>query len=350
VGPDHAGRPSPVAAERSWRPPKGRVSTGRDGGATGRDGGATGRDGGATGRDGGATGRDGGARVALPGQADARTLRCVDSFERDGLRFDVRDGGPSDAEVVALLHGFPQDCTAWDDVTPVLHEAGLRTLAPDQRGYSPGARPSRRTAYSTGEGAGDLIALLDAAGAGRAHVVGHDWGGVVAWVAGCRYPERVASLVVLSAPHPAAMTRALTRSAQSLRSWYIVLFQLPVLPELLLRHALRRTLTSGGLPDDRARHYSSRMREPGALTGALNWYRGLPSSLLTPVRDCPVPTTYVWGREDFALGRVAAEATGRQVAAPYRFVELAAGHWLPETRPREVASVILDRVLGPGVR
>jgi pimeloyl-ACP methyl ester carboxylesterase len=274
----------------------------------------------------------------------------VDSFDRDGFRFDVRDGGPRGGEVVVLLHGFPQDGTAWDDVAPVLHEAGLRTLAPDQRGYSPGARPPRRTAYTTGECTGDLIALLDAAGAGRAHVVGHDWGGAVAWVAGCRYPERVASLVVLSTPHPATMTRALTRSAQSLRSWYVVLFQLPVLPERLLGRTLYRALTSSGLPEDRAERYSSRMREQGALTGALNWYRGLPASLLTPVPDCPVPTTYVWGREDFALGRVAAEATGRHVTAPYRFVELAAGHWLPETRPREVASVVLDRVLGPGAR
>jgi pimeloyl-ACP methyl ester carboxylesterase len=274
----------------------------------------------------------------------------MDSFERDGLRFDVRDGGPRGGEIVVLLHGFPQDSTSWDAVTPVLHEAGLRTLAPDQRGYSPGARPPGRAAYTTTQCAGDLLALLDAVGADRAHVVGHDWGGAVAWVAGCRNPERVASLVVLSTPHPAALAHALLHSLQALRSWYMALFQLPVLPELLIARTLHRTLTSSGLPPDYADRYTARLHGPGALTGALNWYRGLPASLLTPLPGCPVPTTYVWGREDFALGRAAAEATGRQVSGPYRFVELAAGHWLPETRPREVASVVLNRILGPTAR
>lgn len=274
----------------------------------------------------------------------------MDSYERDGLRFDVRDAGPRDGEIVVLLHGFPQDSSAWDAVAPRLHGAGLRTLAPDLRGYSPGARPSRRSMYTAAEYTADLIALLDAAGAEQAHVVGHDWGGAAAWVAGSRFPERVASLVVLSTPHPAAMARALTRSAQALRSWYMGLFQLPVLPELLVSRTLHRTLTGSGLPGEQADRYATRMREPGALTGALNWYRGLPASLLNPVPGCPVPTTYVWGREDFALGRVAAEATARHVSGPYRFVELDAGHWLPETRPREVATVILDRVLGPDPR
>jgi pimeloyl-ACP methyl ester carboxylesterase len=289
------------------------------------------------------------AGVKLPDWSGARTLHWMDGFERDGLRFDVRDRGPRGGAVAVLLHGFPQDSTAWDDVAPALHEAGLRTLAPDLRGYSPGARPSGRRAYTIDAGVGDLLTLLDTVGADRAHVVGHGWGGAVAWATGCRYPARVSSLVVLSTPHPTALARAFVRSAQSLRSWYLALFQLPVLPELLLGRTLCRTLTAGGLPEDAAARYTARMREPGALTGALNWYRALPMSLLTPVLDCPVPTTYVWGRDDATLGRVAAEATGRQVHGPYRFVELAAGHWLPETRPREVAGVALDRILGPDV-
>lgn len=270
----------------------------------------------------------------------------MESFERDGLRFDVRDAGPRGGDIVVLLHGFPQDGSAWDAVAARLNEAGLRTLAPDLRGYSPGARPTARSAYTAAQYTADVLALLDAAGADRAHLVGHDWGGAAAWVTGSRFPERVTSLVVLSTPHPAAMTRAMTRSTQALRSWYMALFQLPVLPEVLVSHTLSRTLTRSGLPEEHAARYAARMQEPGALTGALNWYRGLPASLLSPIPDCPVPTTYVWGREDVALGRVAAEATGRHVTGPYRFVELAAGHWLPETRPREVAAVVLDRIRG----
>jgi pimeloyl-ACP methyl ester carboxylesterase len=110
-----------------------------------------------------------------------RQGRRVDSFRRDGLTFDVRDAGPPDGEPVVLLHGFPQDSAAWDQVSPALHQAGLRTLAPDQRGCSPMARPRGRGRYRLRETTADVLALLDAAGLERAHVVGHDWGGMVAW-------------------------------------------------------------------------------------------------------------------------------------------------------------------------
>lgn len=270
----------------------------------------------------------------------------MDSFEHDGLHFDVRDAGPRGGNIVVLLHGFPQDPGAWDGVAPRLHRAGLRTLAPQLRGYSPEARPPARSAYTASAWTGDLLALLDTVGTDRAHLVGHGWGGAVVWSAAGRHPERVASAVVLSTPHPSALTRSLVTSSQGLRSWHLALFQLPRLPELLLAHSLHRSLVTSGLPEDAADRYTTRMRQPGTLTGALNWYRGLPASLLGPTPDCPVATTYVWGRNDAALGRVAAETTGRHVTGPYRFVELAAGHWLPETRPREIATVILARVHG----
>jgi pimeloyl-ACP methyl ester carboxylesterase len=269
----------------------------------------------------------------------------METFERDGLRFDVRDGGPRDgAGTVVLLHGFPQDGTAFDDVVAALHAAGLRTLVPDQRGYSPGARPSSRAAYATGETALDVLALLDAAGVRRAHVVGHDWGGATAWVLGARHADRLRSLTVLSTPHPAAMAWAFTHSGQAAKSWYMGFFQLPLLPDRLVAANVGRTLVGSGLPADRAAYYARRMREPGAATGALNWYRGMPASLRTPTPSVAVPTTYVWGRSDFALGRAAAERTRRHVVGPYRFVELDAGHWLPETCPEQVATVVLDQV------
>src|SRR3712207_219141 len=203
------------------------------------------------------------------------------------MTFDVRDAGPDDGEPVVLLHGFPQDATAWDRVAPALHQHGLRTLAPDQRGYSPMARPRGRGHYRLRETTGDVLALLDAAGLADAHVVGHDWGGLVAWALGAWHPERVRSLTVLSVPHPGGFLRGLVTSTQPLQSTYIAFFQLPFVPEVtLLAHdgaVLHRTLVRSGLPEEHAEHYVRRMREPRALSSALGWYRALPWSSPDPV-------------------------------------------------------------------
>ncbi len=126
----------------------------------------------------------------------------ITTFSRDGLRFDVTDEGPLGGDVVVLLHGFPTDRTSWDRVAARLHEAGLRTLAPDQRGYSPGARPSDRDAYRLDELVADVLALIDASGRERVHLVGHDWGGALAWLVAGNHPTRIASLTVLSTPAP----------------------------------------------------------------------------------------------------------------------------------------------------
>jgi pimeloyl-ACP methyl ester carboxylesterase len=200
----------------------------------------------------------------------------------------------------------------------------------------------------------DTVALLDAVavsgGAQRVHLVGHDWGGAVAWATATRFPERLSGLTVLSTPHPAAVLPAMLRSDQALRSWYMAFFQLPLLPELVMGATLRTTLVRGGLPKDVASRYAEAVSDPAARSAALNWYRGLPFSGLPggdggPVR---VPTSYLWGRRDPFLGRAAAERTAEHVAAPYRFIELDGGHWLPELHPQEVAAAVLDPVpLGP---
>src|SRR3954467_7630213 len=145
------------------------------------------------------------ARPARAGHGPTRQSGHVDTFRRGDMVFDVQDGGPPDGEPVVLLHGFPQDRTAFDRMAPALHTAGLRTLAPDQRGYSPGARPVGRSHYRVREAVGDVLAMLDAAGSERAHVVGHDWGGAVAWAMAAWHPDRVRMLTALSTPHPAAL-------------------------------------------------------------------------------------------------------------------------------------------------
>jgi pimeloyl-ACP methyl ester carboxylesterase len=273
----------------------------------------------------------------------------VDSFRRDGLTFDVLDAGPSDGDPVVLLHGFPQDSTAWKRVTPALHQHGLRTLAPDQRGYSPMARPRGRAAYRLQETAADVLALLDAAGLESAHIVGHDWGGIVAWALGAWHPDRVRTLTVLSVPHPAAMAKAMVTSDQGLRSYYMGLFQLPLLPERLLLAgdgaALRRMLRKGGLPDDAVEHYVARMREPGALSAALGWYRAIPFGARDTVGKVRVPTLHLWSTGDAFLGRAATEATAQFVDAPYRLEILDdLTHWIPELAPDRVAELLTAHI------
>jgi pimeloyl-ACP methyl ester carboxylesterase len=278
----------------------------------------------------------------------------MNTFTNDGLTFDVIDSGDAGTggDTVVLLHGFPGGADTWEAVVPRLHAIGMRTLIPEQRGYSPGARPRSVSAYVLPKLVGDVVALLDQAGVRSAHIVGHDWGGAVAWSLAARHPQRVTTLNVVSTPHPRAMARSLPISAQALRSSYAVAWQTPHVPEMFMLAAggaaLRASLTRSGLPERYAERYVRAMREPGRLTAALNWYRAVPrAARIGPaLRNIDVPTMYVWSSNDPALGRTAAELTARYVDGPYRF-EVLEGmpHWLPEACPFELAELLVDHML-----
>jgi pimeloyl-ACP methyl ester carboxylesterase len=268
-------------------------------------------------------------------------------FDRDGLTFRATVGGPAGGVPVVLLHGFPGSRQTWPAVAEHLHRAGIHTAALEQRGYGPTARPEAVGDYRLPALADDVIALTEALGTDRCHLVGHDWGGIVAWFLAATQPSRWASLTVLSTPHPRAYAAATLRSDQGLRSAYAVAFQVPLLPEALLTAAggrmLQASLRSSGLNGATARQYADHLGTPAAMRAALNWYRAAfrhPSDL-RDVGDVTVPTTYVWSTGDSALGRVAAERTGMHVSAPYRFVVLnGVSHWIPETRPARTAEII----------
>jgi pimeloyl-ACP methyl ester carboxylesterase len=267
----------------------------------------------------------------------------VTALHHLGLVFDVTDAGPADGTPVVLLHGFPADRSTWDPVSERLHSAGLRTYAPDQRGYCRGATPPGTAAYRLEHLVGDVLALIEATGHERVHLVGHDWGGAIAWLTAGNHPDRVASVTVLSTPHPAAISRALRTLDQLRRSWYMAAFQVPVLPERVVAAWFRSITVGSGLPPEDAERYAARLARPEALRGPINWYRGARSSHVR-ARRVTVPSTYVWGSQDVALGRHAAELTRDHVTGPYEFIELDASHWLPETRPDECAEAIIRRV------
>lgn len=279
-------------------------------------------------------------------QTPSRTHRV----SHDQLAFDVHDAGPEDGPPVLLLHGFPEDASSWDAVLPHLHAAGLRSLTFDQRGYAPTASPREVAQYRTDALVGDVIGVLDDLGIERVHLVGHDWGGAVAWATALARPERLSTLTAVSTPHPAAFARALRTADQLRRSWYMGAFQIPWIPERVLSVVMRRFLTGAGLTDEAARRYARRFRAPSRLRGPVNWYRAaLPGRFRDRGRgslEVLAPTTYVWGSRDPALGRTAAEATAEYVRGEYRFGELDAGHWLPEMEPEVVAREVIARVTG----
>ena len=275
----------------------------------------------------------------------------MEEFTRNGLTFDVTDSGPTDGDVVVLLHGYPENRTSWQQVTPLLTAANYRVLAPDQRGYSPRARPLRRRDYRMPELVADTLALVDASGAERVHLVGHDWGGGVAWAFAAAHPERLHTVTSLTTPHPRAMAASMVRSTQLLKSWYMVFFQLPVLPEQAyhprMEQRLRATLEKSGLPPEAIDRYITPLKEPDAARAALNWYRGVPLSGSAPGR-ITVPALYVYATEDAFLGRKAADLTARYVDAPYRYTVLEGNtHWLPEEAPDQIAALMLDHFGAP---
>lgn len=264
------------------------------------------------------------------------------------LTFDVRLLGPDDGEPVVLLHGFPENSLSWSAVAPILAAAGLRVVAPDQRGYSPGARPDGVESYATDTLARDIVGLADALGIDTFHLVGHDWGSAVSWVVAARHAERLRTLTAVSVPHLAAYGDALKNDPdQQQRASYIGVFRKPGKAEdLLLEDGARRlrAMYAGHVPEAQVDSYVAQLTEPGALTAALNWYRAMTGALdsLPPVN---VSTTFVWSDADGAIARAGAERCGEFVAADYRFVELAGiSHWIPEQAPEALAAAILARV------
>jgi pimeloyl-ACP methyl ester carboxylesterase len=260
-------------------------------------------------------------------------------------QFDALAAGPEDGRGVLLLHGFPQASLEWEHQLATLAMGGCRAVAPDQRGYSPGVRPERPEDYRIEDLAGDVLAMADELGWPEFDLVGHDWGGSVAWYIGAEHAERVRTLTVVSTPHPGAYARALRIDEdQQQRSSYISTLQ-------NVRSAEKQLLANNASAlrklYEHVVEYVERLSEPGALVAALNWYRGIKFSGHTG--KIKVPTLYVWGTEDAAFGSTAALSTEEWVEGPYRFEMFQdISHWLPEQADEGLSRLLLEHLLAHG--
>ena len=268
----------------------------------------------------------------------------------NGLTFRTDLTGPDDGDPVLMLHGFPQSRHTWRQQAAVLGEAGFRCVAPDQRGYSPGARPAGTEAYGLDKLVGDGQAIMDALGHQRFHLVGHDWGGHIAWTLAGAAPDRIKSLTVLSRPHPAAFARAIKSDPdQPTRSGH---------HRTLLQDGTAARLREGGMasframfkqqgvPDEAADRYVEVLSDPGALEAAIDWYRAAASTFgnMTAPK-IGAPTLYVWGDADSTVGRMAAEGVAACVTGPYRFAVIpGAGHFLTDQVPADVNRLLLEHL------
>ncbi len=272
---------------------------------------------------------------------------------RAGLTFQAWIEGPADGPLVLMLHGYPQSRHTWRAQLPALATAGYRVVAPDQRGYSPGARPDPANLehYGYAHLISDAFDIAAACGHAerRFHVVGHDWGGQVAWGVADRHPERLASLTILSRPHPSAFVRALQADDgdQKYRSRHHGAFLDPKTGPMMLEDGARRLrarLAEAGVPPDAVDLYVSVLGTPDALEGALAWYRAN-KGLRAALGPIQVPTMYLWGDADHSVSRAAAEGTAEFVAGPYRFVTLpGAGHFSTDEMPDRINALLLEHL------
>jgi len=264
------------------------------------------------------------------------------------LSFTVDASGPATGAPVLLLHGFPETRRMWRHQLEALGRAGYRAIAPDQRGYSPGARPEGVEHYGTDRLVSDALSLMDALGAPRFHLVGHDWGGQLAWLIAARHADRVLSLSVLSRPHPAAFAKAMQDDkAQAERSRHHRTFReddaITRMRAAKLK-PLREALERQGVPRGDADEYMLALSEPGAIEGAMNWYRA-GNIAASSVPSVSVPTLYVWGRQDATVGTTAAELTAKYVTGFYRFVVIEdAGHFVVDQFPARVSELLLEHI------
>lgn len=267
----------------------------------------------------------------------------------NNLQFDVRSAGLSNkGDAVILLHGFPETSHMYSDLIALLSSNGYKVIAPDQRGYSHGARPDSKKEYLIEYLVEDIFLMADHFGFEKFHLVGHDWGASVGWVASKNKPERIITWTALSVPHLDAFSDALkSDDDQKKKSRYFKFFKIPFIPEYYFSLNNNKNLKSvwNKSSDEQINEYLKVFSDKNALKGSLNWYRaniGTNNSSIKHLGNINTTTQFIWGNKDMALGRKGAELTKNYMTGEYKFVELDAGHWLIQEDYNKISSTILN--------
>jgi pimeloyl-ACP methyl ester carboxylesterase len=286
-----------------------------------------------------------------------------DFVQANGLRFHVATCG--DGERLALcLHGFPESWYSWRHQLPLLAQLGYRGWAPDLRGYGQTERPAHLADYAIERLLDDVAGLIDASGARSTLLIAHDWGAVIAWYFAMRRPRALERLVIMNVPHPAVMERVIRTPRQLLRSWYVLVFQMPGLPEFFLGAAHARAVgdifrnmavDKRRFPDEVLQVYRDNAAEPGALTAMINYYRALVRGgganrqrrLGYPVID--VPTLMIWGENDAALGKETTYGTDVYVRELTLRYLPNVSHWVQQEAPEVVNAMLSAWLTGQTV-
>ncbi|MEN8248553.1 MAG: alpha/beta hydrolase [Bacteroidota bacterium] len=268
------------------------------------------------------------------------------------LTFSYLDSGKETDELVILLHGFPETSFMYHDLIEGISAKGFYCVAPNMRGYSSGARPSGRKHYTRDKLTQDVIDIAQELGKEKFHLVGHDWGAAIGWQVVHDYPDRILSWTALSVPHTQSFFEAILNDKdQQKKSEYIKMFQFPFLPEMKIRsknYKLLRKLWYAQ-SEEEVEDYLAVIKEKGALTAMLNYYRANYKALKradqeTILGDIQVPTLFLWGSKDIAVGKVAVENGHRFMKGDYKFLELDAGHWLVQEKYDEVKEAIIQHL------
>lgn len=268
------------------------------------------------------------------------------------LEFDCLISGNEDHELVILLHGFPESSYVFRNMIEDLASQGYYCIAPNMRGYSSNARPKRKRNYEIKYLVSDVLELAKSVNKERFHLIGHDWGSAIGWQVVHDYPELIISWTGISVPHPQSFFEAILNDPdQKKKSKYIRLFQLPFLPELKIKSKNFKLLRDlwNEQSDDEIENYISILKEPGALTAMLNYYRA-GYKVIKRARtekimgDINTPTLFIWGNRDVAVGRIAVDGSHKFIKGDYTFLALNGGHWLIQTHYTEVKKALFEHL------